>query len=150
MFYILNIIEFISACILFTLCIISYKKIRTQEKELIKVYKELDEVKQLNEKLKMERDYDENKIKTKMIPILKKIQKNYNISKTDKACLIEYFSGLIYTFKYYNMLDILYTMNVGKKFTYKEATDNIINFINHKQEPNLQEVVESIFFLIIK
>ena len=98
----------------------------------------------------MEMDYKELEVKTKIFPILEKIQKTYKVTKTDKVYLLDYLSHLIYTLRHYEILDILYTMNIGKKFTFKEATNNIIDFINHKHNKNIQEVVESIYYLITK
>lgn len=145
-----GIIGTIAVIVLFILCIVSYKKIKLQHDELLKVYKQLDESEQLNERLKMEMDYKELEVKTKIFPILEKIQKTYKVTKTDKVYLLDYLSHLIYTLRHYEILDILYTMNIGKKFTFKEATNNIIDFINHKHNKNIQEVVESIYYLITK
>ena len=145
-----SIIETIVVLILFILCIVGYRKIKTQHEELLKVYKELDDSEQLNERLKMEMDYNELEVKAKIFPILEKIQRNYQISKRDKVYLLDYLSHLIHTFKHYEILDILYTMNISNKFTFKEATNNIMDFINHKHNKPIQEVVESIYYLITK
>ena len=146
----LGIIETISVIVLFILCIISYKKIKDQQEELLRVYEELDNSNQLLKEIKIKENYNESEAKTKMLPILEKIQRNCSISKKDKIKLLDYFSHLIYTLRYYEILDIMYTMNVSKAFTFKQATNNIIDFINHKHDKPIQEVVESIYFLITK
>ena len=146
----LGIIETISVIVLFILCIISYKKIKDQQEELLRVYEELDNSNQLLKEIKIKENYNESEAKTKMLPILEKIQRNCSISKKDKIKLLDYFSHLIYTLRYYEILDIMYTMNVSKAFTFKQATNNIIDFINHKYDKPIQEVVESIYFLITK
>lgn len=145
-----GIIGIISVIILFILCILSYKKIRNQHEEILKLYKELDDSEQLVKRMKLEENYNELEVKAKMIPLLKKIQKNYRITKKDKIYLLDYLSHLIYTFRYYEILDILYTINTSKLFTFKEATNNIIDFINHEHNKPIQEVVESIYYLITK
>lgn len=145
-----GIIGTISVIVLFILCIVSYRKIKEQHEELLRVYKELDDSEQLIKRMKLEENYNELEIKSKMLPILEKIQRNYRISKMDKIKLLDYFSHLIYTLRHYEILDIMYTMNTSKTFTFKEATNNIIGFINHKHDKPIQEVVESIYFLITK
>lgn len=146
----LGIIETISVIVLFILCIIGYKKIKDQQEELLRVYEELDNSNQLLKEIKIKENYNESEAKTKMLPVLEKIQRNCSISKKDKIKLLDYFSHLIYTLRYYEILDIMYTMNVSKAFTFKQATNNIIDFINHKYDKPIQEVVESIYFLITK
>ena len=146
----LGIIETVSVIVLFILCIISYKKIKDQQEELLRVYEELDNSNRLLKEIKIKENYNESEAKTKMLPVLEKIQRNCSISKKDKIKLLDYFSHLIYTLRYYEILDIMYTMNVSKAFTFKQATNNIIDFINHKHDKPIQEVVESIYFLITK
>ena len=146
----LGIIETISVIVLFILCIIGYKKIKDQQEELLRVYEELGNSNRLLKEIKIKENYNESEAKTKMLPVLEKIQRNCSISKKDKIKLLDYFSHLIYTLRYYEILDIMYTMNVSKAFTFKQATNNIIDFINHKHDKPIQEVVESIYFLITK
>lgn len=146
-----NFIGIITVIILFLLCILSYLKIKSQHEELLKVYNELDTTNQLNERLRMELDYNELEINNKVIPILRKIQTTYQISKKDKIYLLDYLSYLIFTSKHYDVLSILYTMNLGKKFTFREATNIIIHYMTNRNiSTDIQRTVEAIFYLITK
>lgn len=143
----LEIIRTASVIILFILCIVAYRKIQIQHNELLRLYNELDKK---NRETEINQVYDNAEAEATIIPVLYKIQTKYRITKTDKLHLLDYFSQIISTFRYYNIIDIIYTINVGKTFTYKEATNNIIDFINKKHNKDMQIVVESLFYLITK
>ena len=83
-----------------------------------------------------------------LLPTLKKIQVNYSISKTDKLKLLDF----LVVFMTNINREIIYKVNVSRKFTFKEASDVIINYIKRPlyTDKQIVDVLDSIYYLITK
>ena len=145
---ILDLIQIICGIIL--ICII-YKLNRMNKyknQEIFALNQELDTVKFniSKDEIKVQDDY--LKISTIANNTLLKIQSKYSLSKSDKLVLIQYMNVLT------KIIDkeLLSKIDISKKYSYKEATNIIISYINKPKYINSEiiEVLNALYFLIVK
>ena len=145
---ILDLIQIICGIIL--ICII-YKLNRMNKyknQEIFALNQELDTVKFniSKDEIKVQDDY--LKISTIANNALLKIQSKYSLSKSDKLVLIQYMNALT------KIIDkeLLSRIDISKKYSYKEATNIIISYINKPKYINSEiiEVLNALYFLIVK
>ena len=145
---ILDLIQIICGIIL--ICII-YKLNRMNKyknQEIFALNQELDTVKFniSKDEIKVQDDY--LKISTIANNTLLKIQSKYSLSKSDKLVLIQYMNALT------KIIDkeLLSKIDISKKYSYKEATNIIISYINKPKYINSEiiEVLNVLYFLITK
>ena len=145
---ILDLIQIICGIIL--ICII-YKLNRMNKyknQEIFALNQELDTVKFniSKDEIKVQDDY--LKISTIANNTLLKIQSKYSLSKSDKLVLIQYMNALT------KIIDkeLLSKIDISKKYSYKEATNIIISYINKPKYINSEiiEVLNALYFLIVK
>lgn len=145
---ILDLIQIICGIIL--ICII-YKLNRMnnyKNHEIFALNQELDTLKYniSKDEIKVQDDY--LKISTIANNALLKIQSKYSLSKSDKLVLIQYMNALT---KIINK-ELLSKIDISKKYSYKEATNIIISYINKPKYINSEiiEVLNALYFLITK
>lgn len=145
---ILDLIQIICGIIL--ICII-YKLNRMNKyknQEIFALNQELDTIKFniSKDEIKVQDDY--LKISTIANNALLKIQSKYSLSKSDKLVLIQYMNALT------KIIDkeLLSKIDISKKYSYKEATNIIISYINKPKYINSEiiEVLNALYFLIVK
>lgn len=89
--------------------------------------------------------YNKNVLLTKVI--LKKIQKNYTVRQYDKIILIDFYHNLI---NYTKNEGIIYNIKLGKKYTYKEATNIILKYLSNDKSEKIYNVLSALLYLIFK
>ena len=89
--------------------------------------------------------FNKNILLTKVT--LKKIQQNYVVRQCDKIILIDFYHHLI---NYTKNDGLIYNIKLGKKYTYKEATNIILNYLNNEKSEKLINVLNALLYLIFK
>ena len=145
---ILDIIQLVAVIILFIITIKQKKELNDRDLEIHALSVELDTLKlnQSRQELKLTeielQVFDEVKL------TLNKIQKNYQIYKSDKIKLIKL---LIIIFKYTD-INLINKISVSKQYTFKEASECIINYIDKPMNTieQLIETLNAIYYLVTK
>lgn len=120
------------------------KALKERLKDKEKEYNDLTYEISRNEYNEVEK-FNKNILLTKVT--LKKIQKNYTVRKSDKLILIDFYHKLMN----YTKKDILiYDIKLGKKYTYKDATNVILNYLRNEKSENLSDVLNALLYLIFK
>lgn len=143
-----EVIQAISVIVLFIITICQSRRLNQKDNEIYDLKAEIDRLNynicqgqiKLTEQL-----LSANK---KIIPIMTKIQNNFKIGDKDKLYLLEFFILFMQNVK----RDIIYKVDTSKKFTFKQATDIILDFTKHPiyTDEQIKDVLNSIYFLLTK
>ena len=144
----LDVIQLICVIIIFLCYYRERKNGKERQLEIDELNRELDTLKYNIAKEEIKLSEAALKINEELLPTLKKIQVNYSISKTDKLKLLDF----LVVFMTNINREIIYKVNVSRKFTFKEASDVIINYIKRPlyTDKQIVDVLDSIYYLITK
>lgn len=101
------------------------------------------------EEKEMQEETNRGKVYGYTTTILKKIRENCRITQADRMRLIEF----LHCFIKKNKFAYVYDITFNKKYTYKEATETILQYILPRPElekVTLAEVYEATLYLILK
>lgn len=139
-----TLIFIITIIILDYIFIKNIKEVKVKLKNKESEYNDLIFQKNKNEYDLVEK-FNKNILLTKVT--LKKIQKNYTARQYDKLVLIDFYHHLI---NYTKKDGLIYNIKLGKKYTYKEATNIILNYLNNDKPEKLDNVLSALLYIIFK
>ena len=130
---ILDIIQLAAVIVLFIITIKQKKDLADKDLEIHALSVELDNLKLAQSKEDFNITEEEMRVNDEVITTLNKIQKNYQVYKSDKIKLIN-------------------RINVSKQYTYKRAAEHIINYIEKPMSSTEQliETLNAIYYLVTK
>lgn len=145
---ILDIIQLAAVIALFIITIKQKKDLADKDLEIHALSVELDNLKLAQSKEDFNLTEEEMRVNDEVITTLNKIQKNYQVYKSDKIKLIKL---LIVIFKYTD-INLINRINVSKQYTYKRAAEHIINYIEKPMSSTEQliETLNAIYYLVTK
>lgn len=143
-----EVVQTILVIVLFIITICQSRRLTQKDSEIYDLRTEIDRLNYnvCKEQIKLtEQLLATNK---KIIPIMTKVQNNFKIGDKDKLHLLEFFILFMQNVK----RDIIYKVDTSKKFTFKQATDIILEFIKQPiyTDEQIKDVLNSIYFLLTK
>lgn len=144
----LDIIQLVAVIILFILNIRQRNALRDKDLEINALSTELDNLKLASCRDDYKATELELKVNEEVISSLNKIQRNYQVYKSDKIKLLKL---LIIMFKYID-INLINRINVAKTYTYKKASEHIIRYIEKPMSSTEQtiETLNAIYYLVTK
>lgn len=144
----LDIIQLVAVIILFILNIRQRNALRDKDLEINALSTELDNLKLASCRDDYKVTELELKVNEEVISSLNKIQRNYQVYKSDKIKLLKL---LIIMFKYID-INLINRINVSKTYTYKKASEHIIRYIEKPMSSTEQtiETLNAIYYLVTK
>lgn len=144
----IDIIQLIGISVLFLVAILEFIGLRKKDSEIRDLNSELDTIKyniSKNETKITEAILESNAM---IVPILTKIQRSYAVAKADKVKLLSFLVVLLQN----TDVKLLNRITVSKKYSYKEATHNILQYIKNPMytENQIIKVLDSVYYLITK
>lgn len=148
MSHMIDIIQCVCVIILFAVVILEYIGLRRKDAEIKALNSELDTLRFNISKDEIKITEDILQSNSAILPVLTKIQRSYAVSKSDKIKLLSFLVVLLRN----TDSALLNKVNVANKYTYKAATENIIQYIKNPlyTEHQLVKVLNSVYYLITK
>lgn len=146
--FIIQLLEVMAIVLLFIINISMAIKLKVKSHEIRVLSQDLIDLRVKVNKEEVKLTEDMLKCNTLVVNTLLKIKKNYQVNKTNKLVLLEF----LILFMRNVDTQMIYKVDISKKFTYKDACNCILKYINSPEftEKQIQEVLNSIYFLITK
>ena len=148
MIFALDMVQLVCVIILFAVTIIQAIGLRRKTEDIEYLNTQLDTLEMNISRQEVKMTEEMLKSNTEILPILVKIQRNYAVTKSDKLKLLNFLFVLMRG----TDANLLSKVNISKAFTYKQATECILNYIEKPQFTDTQiiNVLNAIYFLITK
>lgn len=148
MYIVLQVVEFIAVITLFIICYSLARKLKLKDEEISALNSELDGLKFSIARDEYKLTEDILRVNSLVVEMLKKVQSKYAIYKSDKLILMEF---LILFMRNVDST-MIYKVNIGKKYTFKEATNSILKYIDKPEytDKQVRAVLDAVYYLLTR